>query len=1408
MTNRQKLHQQARAQGIEPEYFDIDGVCHRADDNVLKALLGCLKTALPAAAYDDALLLNHAAESTWPLPFAADSVTLYDEAGQTLSGCRVADGVLHIPALADGYYRIELSGAKRFLRLFAVVPPPQSYQPPNVPDGGRVNGLTIQLYSLRSAENWGVGDFSDLCRLMAFCQGRGVDFVGINPLHSLFTARPDYASPYSPSSRVCLNPMYLDVARVRAFLSAPQKDAWLQQHAAAIQAARDAETVDYRAVWRLKHDALRMAFAAWQQDTGAEAEAERAELNRFGADNPDAAGFALFEALDNHFAAADRALGYLGWPKDYHSPDSKAVRRFAEQHQDDVRFYLWLQWLCRQQFAAVSEAAAQHGLALGVYGDVAVGAAQGSADIWLHRSEYCTDAAIGAPPDPFSPIGQNWNLPPPYPAAFAAGGFSRFLAVLRAAMRGCGMIRIDHVMALSRLWWVTGGGTAAAGAYVRYPHDLLFAVLALESVRHQCVVVGEDLGTVSDEVRALLNRYRIFSYHVAYFARDGQGFRQPEHYPPHALNVISTHDLAPLAGYWQGDDLRLMHRLGTLPDAAAFQAACAQREQDKQDWLRVLGNVNTDADGDALTEAFHRFGAHGRSLLYAVQIENLLGMRENFNVPGVADGYPNWAVKLPLAIEDFPAHAALCRQLDLIDRIRMQKNRSAHTRPYPETDARERATIDSLFTATYADPFAYLGRHRLPDGRETVRCLFPDAEQVEVLDGQGKLLAVANCLDKRGFFAAVLPENAPDYRLHVRYADTALICRDPYAFPSHLGSLDAWLLGEGRHLRPYEIFGAHRVAINGTDGVNFAVWAPNAQRVSVVGEFNLWDGRRHPMRRHADNGIWELFLPDIPYNSLYKFEIRDADGHVRQKADPYAFAAELRPTTASVVRGLPEKMPVPANRAAWNGADRPISIYEVHLGSWRRNPENGFWLTYEQLASELIDYVKDMGFTHIELLPLSEYPFDGSWGYQATGLYAPTSRFGSPQQLQALIQAAHDAGIGVILDWVAGHFPTDEHGLARFDGTHLYEHADPREGYHQDWNTLIYNFGRHEVKNFLQGNALYWIERFGFDGLRMDAVASMIYRDYSRKDGEWIPNRYGGRENLEAIDFLRDTNTMLREQAPDTAQMAEESTSFPHVTRPEGLNFAYKWNMGWMNDTLRYMREDPINRKYHHNLMTFGMMYQYSEQFVLPLSHDEVVHGKGSLLDKMPGDCWQKFANLRAYYGFMFGHPGKKLLFMGNEFAQGREWDYHHTLDWYLLDEAGGWHRGVQDFVRQLNGIYRSHAPLYQLDPSPEGFEWLVADDGNQSVFVFERRDREYNRLIVISNFTPVVRENYRFGVNAAGTYRVVLNSDDADYCGSGTLLSGSLNTENMPSHGRGQSLCLTLPPLATVYLYWENGDD
>ncbi|MBK0125842.1 1,4-alpha-glucan branching enzyme [Pantoea sp. S61] len=721
----------------------------------------------------------------------------------------------------------------------------------------------------------------------------------------------------------------------------------------------------------------------------------------------------------------------------------------------------------------------------------------------------------------------------------------------------------------------------------------------------------------------------------------------------------------------------------------------------------------------------------------------------------------------------------------------------------------DRHAINALFAGNYADPFSFLGMHQTVEGLE-VRALLPDASEVWVIEtNTGRKCAQLKCLDSRGFFSGVIPrrKNLFRYQLAVTWHGQQNLIDDAYRFGPLLAEMDAWLLGEGTHLRPYETLGAHGVTIDGVSGTRFSVWAPNARRVSVVGEFNFWDGRRHPMRFRRELGVWELFVPGAVNGQLYKYEIIDASGQMRIKADPFAFEAQMRPQTASMICGLPPKIEMQPQRKAANAFDQPISIYEVHLGSWRRHTDNNFWLSYKELAEQLIPYVKEMGFTHIELLPINEHPFDGSWGYQPLGMYAPTRRFGTRDEFRHFIAAAHDAGINVLLDWVPGHFPSDDFGLAKFDGTELYEHSDPREGFHQDWNTLIYNFGRREVSNYLSGNALYWMERFGIDGLRVDAVASMIYRDYSRKEGEWIPNHFGGRENLEAISFLRHTNRTLGRAAPGTISVAEESTDYPGVTRPSedgGLGFWFKWNLGWMHDTLDYMKLDPVHRRYHHNLMTFGMLYNYTENFVLPLSHDEVVHGKRSILDRMPGDAWQKFANLRAYYGWMWGFPGKKLQFMGNEFAQGREWNHDSSLDWHLLEGEDNWHNGVQRLVRDLNHSYKHFTPLHQLDFDAQGFEWLVVDDHENSVFVFARRDREGNEIIVASNFTPVTRHDYRFGVNQQGGWREVLNTDQQDYHGSDVRNHGVVHTDAIESHGRAQSISLTLPPLATIWLVRE----
>jgi 1,4-alpha-glucan branching enzyme len=716
--------------------------------------------------------------------------------------------------------------------------------------------------------------------------------------------------------------------------------------------------------------------------------------------------------------------------------------------------------------------------------------------------------------------------------------------------------------------------------------------------------------------------------------------------------------------------------------------------------------------------------------------------------------------------------------------------------------------IAALVQGRHGDPLAVLGPHVAPDGLTWVRVFMPGAASLQVTAGSN-----AWPMDQRGaegVFEAVTTtrDKLGHYQLRVRWADGSEgLVEDPYRFGMVLGDMDVWLLSEGSHLRPYEILGATPRSMDGVAGTSFAVWAPNARRVSIVGDFNHWDGRRHPMRLRRECGVWELFLPCVLEGARYKFELLDSAGALLpQKADPYARFSELRPATASVVAQMPPvALPSPQRQAA-NALDAPMSIYEVHLASWRRKPEEGNrWLTWDELADELVPYAQDMGFTHLELLPVSEHPFDGSWGYQTLGMYSPTARFGDAAGLRRFVDRAHDAGLGVLLDWVPAHFPSDAHGLARFDGTHLFEYADPREGFHNDWNTLIYNFGRTEVRNFLVGSALYWLERYNVDGLRVDAVASMLYRDYSRKAGEWIPNAHGGRENLEAIALLKRTNEVVGGERPQACTLAEESTAFPAVSRPTyagGLGFHFKWNMGWMHDTLQYMHRDPVHRPYHHGEMTFGLVYAFNENFVLPISHDEVVHGKGSLLDKMPGDAWQQFANLRAYYGFMWGHPGKKLIFMGCEFAQGREWNHDASLDWHLLQDTQ--HAGMQRLVRDLNQLYKRNPALHSQDFSGAGFEWIDHNDAQRSLLSFVRKGIGGEMVLVVCNFAPTVHHGLRLGVPAAGQWRERLNTDSVHYGGSNVGLPlGAAQSEAVASHGRAHSIVLTVPPLATVFLEW-----
>jgi len=689
-----------------------------------------------------------------------------------------------------------------------------------------------------------------------------------------------------------------------------------------------------------------------------------------------------------------------------------------------------------------------------------------------------------------------------------------------------------------------------------------------------------------------------------------------------------------------------------------------------------------------------------------------------------------------------------------------------------------------------------------------VRTFLPgDARRVQAVSVGGYSLGDLAPVNSDGLFAGIVSASeVVPYRLRVAWDDaTVAEVEDPYRFPPTLGEMDLHLFGEGNHHRLYDKLGAHISEVDGVGGTAFAVWAPNARRVSVVGDFNGWEGRRHGMRKYP-GGVWEIFVPEVGDGAVYKFEIKGPDGEfLPLKADPFGFRAEKLPGTASIVHDPTRYEWDDANwmqrRAEKNALDAPMTTYEVHLGSWRRN-EDGSYFTYRQLADELVLYVAELGYTHVEFLPPTEYPFDGSWGYQPLGLFAPTSRFGTPDDFKHLVDAFHRAGIAVVIDWVPAHFPEDAHGLGLFDGTHLYEHADPRQGRHPDWGTLIFDYGRPEVRNYLTANALFWCREYHVDGLRVDAVASMLYLDYSREEGQWVPNERGGNENLEAIAFLQKTNELVYEHAPGAVTIAEESTAWPMVSRPTymgGLGFGYKWNMGWMHDSLQYMQEDPLHRSYHHDRLTFSLVYAFNENFVLPLSHDEVVHGKGSLINKMPGDEWQRFANLRAYYGLTYIHPGKSLLFMGGELAQSREWNHDTQLDWNLLDNENN--VGIQNLVRDLNAIYKATPALHEVDFEPEGFEWISDSDRQNSVISFLRRAKDPDDfVIVICNFTPVVHENYQIGVPAGGRYEVVLNTDDNRYGGSG-IGEATIEAQETPAHGKPYSLALTLPPLATIIL-------
>ena len=1022
------------------------------------------------------------------------------------------------------------------------------------------------------------------------------------------------------------------------------------------------------------------------------------------------------------------------------------------------RYHLYAQWRTRERLTEVADRARDGAIGFeggGLYLDLPLGVHGSGYDAWRHQDLFVPGVGVGAPPDAIFAGGQGWGFPPIHPERQRESGYAYLRAVLRELFRVAGMLRIDHVMSLHRLFCIPNGFAPADGAYLRYPQGEHYAILALESHRARTVLVGENLGVVPAEVNEALDRHGIDRMWVAQFAirpEDGGPDARAPFDPPtrHELACLDTHDTPTFPGWLEAREIDVRVEAGWLDREEGEEEKEARTEV--REALADFLDVPED-DSAALTRATLEHLAASPAPTLLVNLEDLWGETRQQNQPGTGAQRPNWKRKAAKTMTEIETDTTVNETLEAIDRERKEP-RNADLSEVTGTSGKP--SPKSLAPRKAGSPKSLAPGQAGQDRPSDPHSLSPRAGR------QGRPHPTQGPADGVG----------------------EIVAGEALGDASPLTDDDLYLFNEGRHFRLYEKLGAHPMVLHEVPGTYFAVWAPAAARVSVIGDFNGWAPRAHPLQARDASGIWEGFVPGVEPGTLYKLHIvSGASDHRVDKADPFAFRSEVPPKTGSVVWGNADgptgEPPYEwgdgdwmAGRGAKNALDAPVSIYEVHLGSWRRRPEDGDRpLTYRELAPLLADHVERQGFTHVELLPVMEHPFGGSWGYQTTGYFAPTSRFGTPEDLMYLIDHLHQRGIGVILDWVPSHFPTDEHGLAYFDGTHLFEHADPRQGFHPDWGSLIFNYGRHEVRGFLISSALFWLDRFHVDGMRVDAVASMLYLDYSRKAGEWIPNRYGGRENLEAIGFLRQLNEAIYQEYPDVHTFAEESTAWPMVSRPlhlGGLGFGYKWDMGWMHDTLRYMEREPVHRSHHHAELTFRMVYAFTENFTLPLSHDEVVHGKGSLLGKMPGDDWQKFANLRLLYAYMFAQPGKKLLFMGAELAQRHEWNHDRSLDWHLLEHES--HQGIARLVADLNRVYREEIALHELDCVPEGFEWLEADDGGRSVLAFVRKGRSTGDLVAcVFNFTPVVRENYMLGVPRGGRWEEILNTDAGEYWGSGT---------------------------------------
>jgi alpha-1,4-glucan:alpha-1,4-glucan 6-glycosyltransferase/4-alpha-glucanotransferase len=1173
----------------------------------------------------------------------------------------------------------------------------------------RAVGIAAPLFSLHSERSWGCGDLTDLDELAAFASRHGGSVIATLPLLAGFGPEPFEPSPYLPVSRLFWHERWIDVEAEFDETTPPDVVAHASELARSARdaAARSHPLVDGARTMSIKREVLGQLLASLRDGSST----RLGELEAFVAERPAVVDYARFRAVgDRH------GIDWHKWPSRLRDGSIEA----ADVDASAVEQYCFSQWIAHRQLGRVAARCEERGQVLSL--DLPLGAHALGYDNWRHRGQFVEPLAVGAPPDRFFPGGQWWGFPPPRFDASRATGHAMFRAALVHHLGVAGMLRIDHVLGLQRLFCVPGGASPAQGVYVRAPLDELLAVVAIEAERHHASIVGEDLGTVDAAVRRAMDRdgiRRSFAV-VLSVGRAGPLFEAAV--PPGSVASFTTHDLPTFDGWWRSVDIDERVTYGQI-DKAGGGTMREQRDLERAALVSATlrpvsaSNLPVEPPHELLTATLDALALSDAGLVVA-QLGDLAGERDAVNLPGTSSERPNWQYRIDSTLESLSQDTAVTGALDELHVRRPVELRAEADQP---------------------------GAHHGTDFSITI-----------------------------------------------------------------FGEVDEHLFNEGRHARLYDRLGAHEMEVDGRRGTYFAVWAPNAAWVTVIGDFNGWDGRRHSLRRHEGTGVWEGFIAGVGIGERYKFKLASTNGgEPFDKADPFATRSELAPGTASITAEL---------RHVWGDArwmsergprqrtDQPISIYELHLGSWARCVEqDGRSLTYTEIAPQLIDHVHAHGFTHVELLPVSEHPFYGSWGYHVTGFFAPTARYGEPDDFAALVDMLHQAGIGVLLDWVPAHFPSDAFALATFDGTHLYEHADPRQGVHPDWDSLIFNYGRNEVRSFLLSSANSWLDRYHVDGLRFDAVASMLYLDYSRQPGEWVPNQYGGRENLEAVEFLRTCNDELHRAYPDAITVAEESTSWPGVTAPTsegGLGFDYKWDLGWMHDTLDYLGKDPIHRSFHHDLLTFRSVYATSEQFILPLSHDEVVHGKGSLLGQMPGDDWQRFANLRLLFGYQLVQPGKKLLFMGDEFAQHAEWSHERSLDWHLLERLE--HRGVAALVARLNELYRSEPCLHRDDLSDRGFSWIDADDRDHSVFCVERHDDSGSLLVAVLNATPEPRFDYLVGMPHAGTWSLLVDSDAVEFGGSGHTVRESVTTAPEPWHRRADSASLILPPLGFVIYGWR----